>query len=108
MTFGSRRVIVGVVATACVWILSVTLVTGQAAPPQAPVTAAEDRRMSEAVFKNVQVLRGIPVDEFMGTMGVFSAALGFPAKTATRRHPMTGRITPPTRARGSRWRGGWW
>ena len=77
MTFGSRRVIVGVVATACVWILSVTLVTGQAAPPQAPVTAAEDRRMSAAVFKNVQVLRGIPVDEFMGTMGVFSAALGF-------------------------------
>jgi hypothetical protein len=31
--------------------------------------------MSEAVFKNVQVLKGIPVDEFMGTMGLFSAAL---------------------------------
>ncbi len=32
--------------------------------------------MAEEVFKNVQVLKGIPVDEFMGTMGIFSAALG--------------------------------
>jgi hypothetical protein len=33
-------------------------------------------QMAEEVFKNVQVLKGIPVDEFMNTMGVFSAALG--------------------------------
>jgi outer membrane lipoprotein-sorting protein len=32
--------------------------------------------MAEQVFKNVQVLKGIPVNEFMGTMGIFSAALG--------------------------------
>jgi hypothetical protein len=32
-------------------------------------------QMSEAVFKNVQVLKGIPVDEFMGTMGVFTNSL---------------------------------
>jgi hypothetical protein len=32
--------------------------------------------MAEEVFKNVQVLKGIPVDEFMSTMGIFSAALG--------------------------------
>ena len=32
--------------------------------------------MAEDVFKNIQVLRGIPVDEFMGTMGFFSASLG--------------------------------
>jgi outer membrane lipoprotein-sorting protein len=32
--------------------------------------------MAEQVFKNVQVLKGIPADEFMATMGVFSAALG--------------------------------
>ena len=31
--------------------------------------------MSEVAFKNIQVLKGIPVDEFMGTMGLFSAAL---------------------------------
>ena len=32
--------------------------------------------LAEAVFKNVQVLKGIPVSEFMGTMGFFSASLG--------------------------------
>ena len=32
-------------------------------------------QMSDQVFKNVQILKGIPVDEFMGTMGLFSAAL---------------------------------
>src|SRR6516225_2872951 len=32
-------------------------------------------QMSEVAFKNIQVLKGIPVDEFMGTMGLFSAAL---------------------------------
>src|SRR5262249_35239959 len=41
----------------------------QAASPQRPQT-------SDEAFKNVQVLKGIPVDEFMGTMGIFSAALG--------------------------------
>ena len=40
----------------------------QAGPDESP-------RMSEEVFENVQVLTGIPVDEFMGTMGAFSAAL---------------------------------
>jgi hypothetical protein len=39
------------------------------APEQKP-------QMAEEVFKNIQVLKGIPVDEFMRTMGVFSAALG--------------------------------
>jgi hypothetical protein len=32
--------------------------------------------MAEEVFKNVTVLRGIPVDQFMGTMGFFSSSLG--------------------------------
>src|ERR1041385_6436075 len=30
--------------------------------------------LAEDVFKNVQVLKGIPVKEFMNTMGFFSAA----------------------------------
>jgi photosynthetic reaction center cytochrome c subunit len=38
--------------------------------------APQKPRMAEEVFKNVQVLKGIPVDEFMNTMGIFSAALG--------------------------------
>jgi len=32
---------------------------------------------SEEVFKNVQVLKGISVDDFMGTMGVMCASLAF-------------------------------
>jgi outer membrane lipoprotein-sorting protein len=32
--------------------------------------------MAEDVFKNVQVLKGIPVNQFMETMGFFSASLG--------------------------------
>jgi len=33
-------------------------------------------KMAEDVFKNIQVLKGIPVNEFMDTMGFFSAATG--------------------------------
>src|SRR6266545_2582524 len=50
--------------TTVVWMLSAVIAGGQAKP-----------QMAEEVFKNVQVLKGIPVDEFMDTMGMFSAAL---------------------------------
>jgi outer membrane lipoprotein-sorting protein len=38
--------------------------------------AQEKQQMAEQVFKNVQVLKGIPVNQFMDTMGFFSAAIG--------------------------------
>ena len=38
--------------------------------------ARRDTRPAEQVFKNVQSLKGIPADEFMSTMGFFSASLG--------------------------------
>src|SRR5262245_9734123 len=38
-------------------------------------TATASAQMAEDVFKNVQVLKGIPVDQFMETMGFFSASL---------------------------------
>lgn len=70
MKLGSRPTIPGAIGTTTVvWLLGGVLASGQAAPAQKPL-------MSEDVFKNVQVLRGIPVNEFMGTMGIFSAALG--------------------------------
>jgi hypothetical protein len=47
------------------------VVTVSAQAPQ-----VERAPLADEVFKNVRVLKGIPVDEFMGTMGVFSAALG--------------------------------
>src|SRR6185436_13391979 len=60
-------VTVFVVAVAC--LLGVSSATPQAAPQ-------DKARMAEDVFSNVQVLKGIPVDEFMETMGFISASLG--------------------------------
>jgi hypothetical protein len=64
-----RRTIAATLGVASItWVLSVAVAAGQAAPPRPP--------MAEEVFKDVQVLKGIPVDRFMGTMGFFSASLG--------------------------------
>ena len=41
-----------------------------------PARAQSAAPLAEQTFKNVQILRGIPVDEFMDTMGMFSAATG--------------------------------
>jgi hypothetical protein len=38
---------------------------------------ASNVQLSENVFKNVQMLKGVPVDEFMDAMGMFSASLGY-------------------------------
>src|SRR2546427_10250190 len=56
-------------STCVAWLLAVAAVGGQAPPSDSPP-------MAEEVFKNIQVLKGIPVDQFMGTMGFFSASLG--------------------------------
>src|ERR671912_444781 len=42
-----------------------------------PLAAQNRPQAAENVFKNIQVLKGIPVDDFMDTMGIMSAALGF-------------------------------
>jgi hypothetical protein len=74
MKVGSKGIFGAAAGTAVVWMMAVVLVSGQAPTPAA--APAQNQMLSENVFKNVTVLRGIPVDEFMGTMGVFSAALG--------------------------------
>lgn len=66
MTFLSKRWGLIVAVLTIVWLGSFAMFA------QAPASAPQ---MSEHVFKNVQVLKGIPLDEFMGTMGVFTAAL---------------------------------
>jgi hypothetical protein len=43
----------------------------------ARVASQQKPTLSDQVFKNVQVLKGIPVDEFLGTMGIMAAALQF-------------------------------
>ena len=40
------------------------------------MAASARGQIAEEVFKNIQVLKGVPVNQFMGTMGIFSAALG--------------------------------
>ena len=50
-------------------LLAAGLACGQAVP-------AQRLQMAEEVFKNVQMLKGIPVNEFLGIMGFFSASLG--------------------------------
>jgi photosynthetic reaction center cytochrome c subunit len=49
-------------------LLSVASVSGQSAQPEKPP-------MADEVFKNIRVLRGLTVDQFMGTMGFIAAAL---------------------------------
>jgi outer membrane lipoprotein-sorting protein len=71
MVFQSRRVIAGVVGSSIACLLLVGLAKGQAAQ----TGQAQRQPMAEEVFKKVDVLKGIPVDEFMDTMGMFSAAL---------------------------------
>jgi len=50
-------------------LVCIASAAGQAAPA--------GQRMSEQAFKNVTVLKGIPVDEFMNTMGFISAATNY-------------------------------
>lgn len=60
-----------VLRIACAFLFCLIAITRTAAQ-----TAPEKPVLAEDIFKNVQVLRGISVDEFMNTMGFFSAALG--------------------------------
>src|SRR5262245_56652694 len=54
------------------------LATMIVAAPAAAQTASQDKPvLAEQVFKNVQVLKGIPVDDFLQTMGIMAAALQF-------------------------------
>ncbi len=68
MRFRTNRTILGAMAIAVVCVVSITPASGQVAP--------EKPLMAEDVFKNVQVLKGISVAEFMDTMGFFSSSLG--------------------------------
>ncbi len=56
------------------WIIAVAVIAlcanGQTPAPDKP-------QLAEEAFKNIQALRGISVDDFLGTMGIMSAALGF-------------------------------
>ena len=65
MKLGSRLILTA--APIAVWLAAVPMAMAQTPRQQ----------MVETVFKNVQVLKGISVDDFLGTMGIMSAAVGF-------------------------------
>jgi len=69
MKLGPGSAAVAVIATIILGLLNTPSAAGQAAPAK--------QLMSEQAFKNVTVLKGIPVDEFMDTMGFISAATNY-------------------------------
>ncbi len=77
-----------------VCLVGIATANGQAAQQQRP-------QLAEEVFKNVQIIKGIPVDEFMDTMGMFAAATASIATLPIARK--VGR-TLPRRPRSSRQR----
>src|SRR5215813_8091919 len=52
-----------------------TLQEAQALAQKIAQQTAQKPLMAEEVFKNVQILKGIPVNQFMETMGFFAASL---------------------------------
>ena len=68
MIFRGRHLIRGAIATTLVCLVGAVLSARQAAAPQQPP-------MAENVYLDVQVLKGIPVDRFNDTMGMFASAL---------------------------------
>ena len=91
MKLGSRRLVLAAAGMMVVWLIGVALAAGAGqagrgpaapaggqaapAPPARGPAYPPGTELSETAFKNVTALTGIPVDEFMDTMGLFSAAL---------------------------------
>jgi hypothetical protein len=69
MKLGSRPLLLRAAAVIALGLLSIASASGQTAPAK--------QLMSEQAFKNVTVLKGIPVDEFMETMGFISASTNY-------------------------------
>jgi hypothetical protein len=95
----SRHTISAAIALGIVcWLGSFVSAQGQGAASAAAPTA-------DQVFKNIQVLKGIPVDQFMDAMGMFSSSLGYDCSSCHSQEIHTDRaafaITTPliTRAR---------
>src|SRR5215831_4101057 len=78
----ASRIIVGVIAAVVCVAASAqqtrpqTVQQAQALAQRIAQQTAQKPLMAEEVFKNVQILKGIPVNQFMDTMGFFAASLG--------------------------------
>ena len=78
MMLCSRRLILAIAGIAAAGLIGVSFLGHAAAQAPQIATPAKGQAAGE-VFKNVttSTLKGITVDDFMGSMGVMSAALGF-------------------------------
>src|SRR5262249_19733472 len=76
----SKQWVVRSLAAILVCALTAAVVKGQAPQPEKPL-------MADDVFKNIQVLRGLTVDQFMGTMGFIASALSMNCSEC---HDLTG------------------
>ena len=65
-----RKPIIAAIEITLVTLIGAGLAAAQSTSPGKPL-------MADQVFKNVRALKGIPVDDFMETMGLISAALSF-------------------------------
>ena len=74
MRLGSRRVFLGATATAIMCLLAAGILRAQAAAPAQNTPSGAV--MTDDVFKSVMLLRGIPVDTFFESMGMFASAMG--------------------------------
>jgi hypothetical protein len=63
-------VILAGAVVAAAWLAGHAMAAPPSDSPAKPLT-------SDQAFKNVQVLKGIPLDDFMGTMGVMTGSLSF-------------------------------
>ncbi len=72
MKLGSRRTFVGATMVAVACLIGAARMSAQAPPAQ----GADAPIMSEQAFKNILVLKGIPVDTFLDAMGMFANAMG--------------------------------
>jgi len=69
MRSGLTRAIAGAAGTTVLCLMGIVLASGQAGGPAPKPLMADD------AFKNVQVLKGLTVNQFMETMGFFAASL---------------------------------
>ena len=83
MTRSSRHFLTLIAVLLFAFVSSVLVAEGQG-----PQTAAAPRQpMAEEVFKNIQVFKGVPADQFLASMGFISNAL---AVSCTYCHPTGG------------------
>jgi photosynthetic reaction center cytochrome c subunit len=73
MEVGAQLKRMSVLAVFC--LLAATQAHGQAAAAQPKAAAPDKELMAEDVYKNIQVFRGVPENQFMATMGFFADSL---------------------------------